>query len=69
MPSFKNYVIGALAVGNTAVADVNRKNLETLLDHYNKVWTVSTNYWIDYGCNCRLDLDRTANGSGSPVDG
>lgn len=67
MPSLKVLTIGALVGVNGQ--DANRKNLDTLLDHYNKVWDVSTNYWVEYGCNCRGDLDRTANGNGSPVDG
>ena len=58
-----------LGLSATALAqDVNRKTLETMLDFYNGAWDVSTNYWVDYGCNCRADLDRTANGYGKAVD-
>ena len=31
-------------------------------------WDVSSNYWTDYGCNCRGDLDRDASNLGKPID-
>ena len=66
----KKVIVSALAT--VAVGqmddDVNKRNLKNLLDHYNKVWGVSTGYWEDYGCNCRDNLDRTASGYGKAVD-
>ena len=63
----KKIVLGLSATAVIA-QDVNRNTLETMLDFYNSAWAVSTNYWVDYGCNCRADLDRTANGYGRAVD-
>jgi len=51
-----------------ALGDSNRRYLEKFLNKFNKKWDVATNYWIDYGCNCRGDLDRTAKNLGKPLD-
>lgn len=67
-----NKIIATSALAAVALSqdakDANRRNLVNLLDHYNKDWDVSTDYWTNYGCNCRGDLDRQANGSGKAVD-
>lgn len=64
----KKIVLGLSASVAVMAQDINRNTLEAMLDFYNGAWTVSTNYWVDYGCNCRSDLDRTANGQGRAVD-
>ena len=51
-----------------AAANNNRRYLEKFLNKYNKVWDVDSNYWVDYGCNCRGDLDRSAKNLGKPID-
>lgn len=51
-----------------AVGDNNRRYLEKFLNKFNKQWDVESSYWIDYGCNCRGDLDRSAKNLGKPLD-
>ena len=67
-----NKIIATSALAAVALSqdakDANRRNLVNLLDHYNKNWDVSTDYLTNYGCNCRGDLDRQANGSGKGID-
>ena len=64
----KKIVLGLSASAAVMAQDVNRNTLVTMMDFYNNAWDVSTNYWVDYGCNCRSDLDRTSNGYGRAVD-
>ena len=60
--------IFASAAMSQSADDANKRNLVNLLDHYNKKWDVSTNYWENYGCNCRGSLDRNASGFGRQID-